>query len=267
LLTGAARATNAPMITGLDHVAIGVRDWHSSLDQYVQLLGSPASALAEVAGQRAALFELSNTRILLLDGAEAEGVLALGLATADLQAALLQLTAARMTGAVQVSTTDQPAQLAQLPAERTRGLPVRLCERPSRALSAADSFGHDRVEALDHVVVRSADPDHAVGLYRDALGIRLALDRSLLGTRMLFFRTGAVTLELIADLSPQAGAAADSFYGLAYRVRDLEQAHARLSAAGFELSEPRVGRKAGTRVFSVRSCGVPTLFIRDASRD
>jgi hypothetical protein len=83
---------------------------------------------------------------------------------------------------------------------------------------------------------------------------------------MLFFRTGGVTLELIADAT--AGAA-DSFYGLAYRVRDLEAAHARLTAAGFVLTEPRVGRKSGTHVFSVRSstCGVPTLFIRDASRD
>jgi catechol 2,3-dioxygenase-like lactoylglutathione lyase family enzyme len=130
---------------------------------------------------------------------------------------------------------------------------------------AANSFAADTVEALDHVVIRSAAPEQAVALYGGALGIRLALDRQLAGTRMLFFRTAGVTLELIQD--PAAGAV-DSFYGVAYRVRDLAAAHARLTAAGFALTEPRAGRKAGTQVFSVRSSTsrVPTLFIRDPSR-
>lgn len=61
----------------------------------------------------------------------------------------------------------------------------------------------------------------------------------------------------------------DLFYGLAYRVREIEAAHARLRASGFELSQIRAGNKPGTRVFSVRdgTFGVPTLILRDPARD
>jgi hypothetical protein len=52
-------------------------------------------------------------------------------------------------------------------------------------------------------------------------------------------------------------------------VQDIDAAHARMSQAGLDVSELRTGRKPGTRVFSVRqgTCGVPTLILRDPSRD
>jgi catechol 2,3-dioxygenase-like lactoylglutathione lyase family enzyme len=244
------------MIKGLDHVAIAVEDFSAAVEQYTLLLGLPASAVSDAPGQRAALFALSNARVLLIErDTRRDGVEALGLSVADGS----QLSAAELPGH---PGEIGGAKLWALP----HALPLRLVARANAVLPAATSFATDSVEALDHVVIRSAAPDDAVALYNGTLGIRLALDRVLGGVRMLFFRTGGVTLELIADAS--AGAA-DSFYGLAYRVRDLEAAHARLTAAGFVLTERRVGRKAGTHVFSVRSstCGVPTLFIRDASRD
>ncbi|HTU59222.1 MAG TPA: VOC family protein [Polyangiales bacterium] len=248
------------MIKGLDHVAIAVEDFDAAVEQYRLLLGIHASDACGVPGQRAALFALSNSRILLLEAdTRLDGVEALGLAVADGE----QLTAAEVH--------SHPAQIGgaklwALPHDETRALTLRLVARADAALPAAASFATNSVDALDHVVIRSAAPDDAVALYNGALGIRLALDKVLGGVRMLFFRTGGVTIELIADASASA---ADSFYGLAYRVRDLAAAHARLTAAGFVLTEPRVGRKSGTHVFSVRSstCGVPTLFIRDASRD
>jgi catechol 2,3-dioxygenase-like lactoylglutathione lyase family enzyme len=252
------------MIKGLDHVAIAVEDFTAAVEQYTLLLGVPASAASEAPGQRAALFALSNARILLVEAdTRLDGVEALGLSVADGEQAVSQLSAAELPGH---PGEIGGAKLWALPQDATRALPLRLVARTNAVLPAANSFATNSVDALDHVVIRSAAPDDAVALYNGALGIRLALDRVLGGVRMLFFRTGGVTLELIADAS--AGAA-DSFYGLAYRVRDLAAAHARLTAAGFVLTEARVGRKSGTHVFSVRSstCGVPTLFIRDASRD
>jgi catechol 2,3-dioxygenase-like lactoylglutathione lyase family enzyme len=248
------------MIKGLDHVAIAVEDFPAAVEQYTLLLGGQASAVSEAPGQRAALFALSNARILLLErDTRLDGVEALGLSVADGEQTVSQLSAAELPG-------HPGAKLWALPHAATRTLTLRLVARANAVLPAATGFATDSVESLDHVVIRSAAPDDAVALYNGALGVRLALDRVLGGVRMLFFRTGGVTLELIADAS--AGAA-DSFYGLAYRVRDLEAAHSRLTAAGFVLTEPRIGRKSGTHVFSVRSstCGVPTLFIRDASRD
>src|SRR5947199_163554 len=83
----------------------------------------------------------------------------------------------------------------------------------------------------------------AIELYGEGLGIRLALDRELAGTRMLFFRTGGVTIEVVRDAN--AGDT-DIFYGVAYRVRDIAAAHARMRAAGLDVSEVRDGRKPGT---------------------
>jgi catechol 2,3-dioxygenase-like lactoylglutathione lyase family enzyme len=120
--------------------------------------------------------------------------------------------------------------------------------------------------ALDHVVIRTALPDAAVALYGTGLGVRLALDRELGGTRMLFFRVGGVTLEVVHD--PALGAE-DVLWGAAYRVRDIEAAHARMAADGRALGEIKRGQKPGTHVFSVRdgTCAVPTLFLRDPARE
>jgi catechol 2,3-dioxygenase-like lactoylglutathione lyase family enzyme len=255
------------MITGLDYVAIAVENFSAAVEQYTLLLGRPASGTSEVPAKRAALFELRNSRILLLEAdARLDGVHALGLAVANVTQSAAQLAAA---GIASTPLHDHPAgqqQVWELPADKTRNLPLQLVERTTPILPAANSFAPDHVEALDHVVIRTAAPDDSITLYSGTLGIRLALDRVLGGVRMLFFRTGGVTLEVVTDAST---AVADTFYGLAYRVRDLEATHVRLTAAGFTLTEPRVGRKSGTHVFSVRSstCGVPTLFIRDASRD
>jgi catechol 2,3-dioxygenase-like lactoylglutathione lyase family enzyme len=116
------------------------------------------------------------------------------------------------------------------------------------------------------VVVRTSDADAAIALYGAGLGIRLALDRNVGPARMLFFRIGGVTIEVVVD--PGVGPA-DAFAGLAYRVRDLDAAHARVRAAGLDASDVRDGMKPGTRVFTIRSgtCGVPTLVLRDPSRD
>ena len=75
-----------------------------------------------------------------------------------------------------------------------------------------------------------------------------------------------MTLEVGQDPSRADG---DGLYGAAYRARDLVAAHARLQRAGFDVSEVRDGRKPGTQVMTVRDapCGVPTLLLRDPSRD
>jgi hypothetical protein len=46
-------------------------------------------------------------------------------------------------------------------------------------------------------------------------------------------------------------------------VPDIARAHARVRAAGIEVSDIRTGRRPGTRIFTVRShtCGVPTIMI------
>ena len=88
----------------------------------------------------------------------------------------------------------------------------------------------------------------------------------------MFFRIGGVTVEVAAALNGAGGTPPlearatdeqDRLYGMTYRVRSIEAAHARLSAASVDVSEVRTGRRPGTRVCTVRnsSCGVPTLMI------
>ncbi len=121
---------------------------------------------------------------------------------------------------------------------------------------------------VDHVVLQTRAAEDCIALYRDRLGIRLALDRDVpdWGGRMLFFRAGKMTLEVIANAD--TGPEPPRFWGVAFQCADIEAEHARLSAAGVELSEIRKGRKPGTRVATVKShcLGLPTLLIEPAPR-
>jgi catechol 2,3-dioxygenase-like lactoylglutathione lyase family enzyme len=149
-----------------------------------------------------------------------------------------------------------------------QGLPVAFETRtipPSRPGAIA------AVEAIDHVVVFTPNPARAIALWRDQRGLRLAFDREFpeRKVRLLFFRSGGITLELASALPAPADAdGIDRFYGVSYRVPDLASRRAALLAAGFDVSDMRPGNKAGTRVASVRAgtAGVPTLLLEESVR-
>jgi catechol 2,3-dioxygenase-like lactoylglutathione lyase family enzyme len=147
-----------------------------------------------------------------------------------------------------------------------------LCVRVGPPLETdAPAASHDAVDAIDHVVVHSPDLDRARALWRDRLGLRLALDREFpaRGLRMLFFRSHGVTLEFVGTLTrPVDPGGPDRLYGIAYRVVDLEACCARLLAGGIDVGTIRPGHKPGTSVATVRSGteGVPTLLLRAVER-
>ena len=155
------------------------------------------------------------------------------------------------------------APVAALASDLFNGLTVAV-EPESIPVSPAAA---GNVEAIDHVVVQSDDPDRAIGLWRDRMGLRLALDRVFedRGLRLVFFRSGGITLEYA---SPHPASAEprprDRFYGLSYRVRDLARHRERLLASGLDVSAVRVGIRPGTSVATVRSgtAGVPTLLLQ-----
>ena len=132
-----------------------------------------------------------------------------------------------------------------------------LLEAPVRSRSPR---GTDRVE------INTAAPDRALAFYGAKLGLRLAMDRTNpdWGVRLIFFRTGSLTIEIAQRLSdPEDTAKPDRFWGLTWAVADIEAARRRLTGAGFDVSEIRKGRKPGSHVFTVRNgtMNVPTLFI------
>jgi catechol 2,3-dioxygenase-like lactoylglutathione lyase family enzyme len=279
------------MFTGLDHVTLVVRDLDQASVQYERLLGRPPIWRGEhpALGTEAAIFGLANTAVELLApkaGAlesqglrerlevHGEGVLSLTFAVQDAEEAYRALRARGLRVAPPEEGEAQGLDGAQrtfrtleLSRRSTRGIPVFGVERPDAgALRAQGAPLADAAEALDHVAIRTSDADAVKSVYGDGLGLRLALDRDFGPMRMLFFRTGGVTLEFVQDASVGAD---DAFYGLAFRVRDIEGAHARLSRHGFDLNAVRAGNKPGTQVFTVRSGthGVPTLIIRDPARE
>ncbi|HZR81301.1 MAG TPA: VOC family protein [Candidatus Binatia bacterium] len=153
-----------------------------------------------------------------------------------------------------------------------RGAPEAAGEpTPDRGGSVRDtSPAPDAIRAIDHVVIASSHAERAIALWRDRLGLRQALDREFpeRGLRMLFFRTGGVTLEIVTAIGAADASARDLLNGVAYEVADLAACRARLLAAGLDVSGVRDGNKRGTRVATVRSRteGVPTLLIEHVDR-
>jgi catechol 2,3-dioxygenase-like lactoylglutathione lyase family enzyme len=161
-----------------------------------------------------------------------------------------------------------------LDAATTGGLNILLAAPPRDGkpwpLSEATHGEAAAVSALDHVVVRTPNPDRALAIYGAKLGLDLRLDRSNpdWGARQLFFRCGEALVEFGASLKTPASDAPDTCGGLAWRVDDPAAVHARLSADGWDVSDLRQGRKPGTQVFTVRSGapGLPTLMIQQTER-
>jgi catechol 2,3-dioxygenase-like lactoylglutathione lyase family enzyme len=126
------------------------------------------------------------------------------------------------------------------------------------------------ISSLDHIVVRTPNPERAIAFYAGRLGLDLRLDRSnpKWGARLLFFRCGDLVVEIAHDLKKGVSDEPDQLWGLSWRVPDIGAAHRRLKAAGLEVTEPRDGRRPGSQVCSVKNGteGVPTILIGGVGR-
>jgi catechol 2,3-dioxygenase-like lactoylglutathione lyase family enzyme len=284
------------MLTSLDHLVIAVRDLEAATATYTGLFGRAPSWHGSHPGWGTAnvLFRLSNTYVELLSAVQAgaladalrahleqrgEGPYALAFGTADGAACADALRARGLAAAAPVdgsgrddaSGTERRWRNIFLSRYDTRGVQVFAIEHlsPADALPLAPAAGDAAatVSGVDHVVIMTADPEAAIALYRDQLGLRLAFDRAFTerGVRLLFFRIGGITVELAATLGEQSsdGSAPDRFWGISYRVADVAAARARIAGAGFDVSDVRPGHKPGTQVCTVRreTHGVATLLI------
>jgi catechol 2,3-dioxygenase-like lactoylglutathione lyase family enzyme len=236
------------VIVGLDHIGLALADPESAARAYEGLMGA-----APTTGDRRR-FQLSNMALEIIAGGEAP-VFSLGFAADDLT------ETARLLERRGIASEN-----GRLSAAATHGVAVTLvAKRSTPSLAARPDAPH----ALDHVVIRTPDPERAVALYGGRLGLDLRLDRSnpQWGSRLLFFRCGGAVVEIGADLKAPVSDGPDRITGLAWRVVDPAAAQARLAAAGLDVSPVRAGRKPGTMVFTVRSGvpGAPALMLGGAS--
>jgi len=115
--------------------------------------------------------------------------------------------------------------------------------------------------ALDHLVLTTNKSDDLINLYEKELGIRLALDQFVekWGGRMLFFRTGQATIEVI-DNKVEGN---DKFWGLAWKTKDIRKKREYLVENGFNVSDVKDGRKKDTLVATVKfdEIKIPTLLV------
>lgn len=240
------------MITGLDHIALEVADVAGAAASYAAVLGRQA-----IGGR----LQLDNTALVLLPRATTASSDAMAVIGLVLSAADVAETARRLSRRALPASGAPGEHRYDIAPDATHGVAIGVVAARE---SAAPAASHD-IAGLDHVVVRTPDPERAVALYGGRLGLDLRLDRSnpAYGSRMLFFVCGGLVVEVTHDLAAGIGTGPDVVRGLAWRARDIEVAHARMQAASVEVSQLRSGRRPGTQVFTVKShtAGVPTLVI------
>ena len=292
-----APAAAPPIVHALDHVVVAVRDLDAAVAAYRVLLGRAPAWRAEAHGGGATVvtFALANVAVELMApsgsgataerlaavlDAQGEGLASLAFATTDIERAHRRLARLGLDPEPITDGASTDAETgARRPWRRTRAAAaathgVRLFFLQQAPLPASRPLVAEpaAVSGLDHVVIRTPDPERATALYGARLALDMRLDRSnpAWGARLLFFRCGDLIVELAHDLRTGVGAGPDRLWGLSWRVPDADAARARLRAAGLDVSEVRAGRKPGTRVLTLRdgTCGVPTLLLeRDAARD
>ena len=128
--------------------------------------------------------------------------------------------------------------------------------------AAPDPYGF----ALDHIGIVTTDPDAALALHRDLLGMTVLRDEQLPrpGLRAILLGLGTTRVELLVPQRDETPVArflerrGPGIHHLAYLAPDLDEATARLVAAGLEPLTPAPEAGLGgtlTLFFHPRSTG------------
>jgi catechol 2,3-dioxygenase-like lactoylglutathione lyase family enzyme len=277
------------MITGLDHVLLVCPSIDDGEAAYSTLLGrDPHWRSHDPGGSATVIFQLANTaleimapvgggplarRLHSLIDEDGPGLKSLVFGTDDINETRREFDRRSLkpdevaTGESVDPSTGRVRYWSRIRLDdhATHGVRIFTLQRRQPDPVRARAPGPGAVSELDHVVVNTPNPDRAAALYGARLGLRLALDRSNpdWDMRLMFFRTGALTVELAHRLSDGIGNQPDKLYGLSWRVDDIEAAHARLTRAKLPVSPVRTGRRPGTRVFTVKdgTMNTPTLIL------
>ena len=232
------------VIRSFDRIVIAVPGLTAAMADYQPLLGAKFWSLPADAGRPRAWLGLANV-VLELHEQAVERAAIIGLVF-----------------------TGDAAPTTRVEVKNARQLAVSICDGRE-----TEYFRRDHPEAqnpalkVDHLVLRTADAEACISLFSVGLGIRLALDKNApqWGGRMLFFRVGKLTLEVIEpkENKPEN----DHFWGIAFQCPDISATAVQLRQCGVELSEVRQGRKPGTEVATVKSHAltIPTLLIQPSS--
>ena len=280
------------MIENVDHIIIAVEDLESAEDNYTKIFGiEPVwRGFHNELGTSNVLFNFENTYLELLAatgsgiGADmvnntiekkGDGLLGLVLGTKNIKAFRERISgfgfplSESAEGEGESEQNERRKWLYQfLPQEITRGIFSFVIEHKSKDLPFVER-DKSSVRKLEQVVVKTSDCDGFIKVYKDFFGIRLALDSFVEAwkKRMLFFRLNKTTIEVIEEKNGEV-VPIDSLWGLAWGVRDINQARERLIEQNIEVSDIKPGVKKDTLVATIKSHtnNVPTLLIEHIKR-
>ena len=276
------------MFTHLDHLIVAVDDLEAAAENYQKLFGMKPvwSGEHKELGTSNALFAFKNTYFELLSatgeglGADlvnhylnqsGEGLIGIVFATDDIKKAKSSLeeqgfNMPDISSGEGINSSDQQVRRWKnlfLPPELSRGLFSFIIEHTEGALPSPMAYEPSSPHSLDHVVINTNDADSFIDIYKDAFGIRLALDKTIehWKKRMLFFRLSKTTIEVIEEQNDQE--TADTLWGLAWNVASIEETHKRLLGEGVDITPIKKGIKDKTLVATINSHthNVPTLLI------
>lgn len=260
------------MIDAISRIRIAVPNLEQGIAEYSQLLQQQSVWHGVIKGPAlevdASWFVLANTLLELYHAPEIDKARITGLVLRCNDANALDLPAEQTSVHYCRGDESVVAPWWKLDSRQARGLDVFVEQGELQQALLVDvdqpESATQSIDRVDHVVLYTADADDCIGLFGEkGLGIRLALDQTVpeWGGRMVFFRTGKLTLEIIAPDKGLPGE--DYFWGIAYQSADLNELHSDLTTAGVQLSPVRKGRKPDTLVASVKShdMGIPTLMV------
>lgn len=265
------------MITAVNHVALAADDPERAAADYELVFGRKPQAYSGDDGRTLHRFQLDNIAFEITRAAAgAAGLHRVGFEVVDMAATVRKFSRRgldceaplgehwRAGGGAAIERTVTPISSAT-----THGVGIALVAT-TRADTVSPAPAAQAVAAIDHLVVRSPNPERSIALYGGRLGLDFALDRTNAdwGSRLLFFLCGGVRVQIGHSLAKGISDEPDQFSGLAWRVGDAAAAQRRLQGSGVQTSEAKKGRRPGSQVLTVRShtCNVPTIFLSETPR-
>ena len=281
------------MITGIDHLVLLCPEISAAVAAYERLLGTPPVWQSDVpAGASSALFRSGKTGLEILapagSGALGDRLNQLlaehgpGLQTLVFESNSIEsdhrIFKRRglspediVSGASTDRSTEKHRQWRRfrLNDAATGGVRTFVLQHIDKESLPVAKPSAGALYEIDHVVITTHRPDRALGFFGARLGLELLLDRQNKeqSSRLLVFRAGDSGVE-VASRGEAGDEVPDRMWGITWKTRDIDAAHARLIAEGLDISDVRVGARPGTRVCTVRdgTLGIPTLVVAGDNR-
>ncbi len=245
-----------PIITGIDAIVICVLEMSDAIRDITAVVGrEPVRRTLNEA-----IYKLANIQLILRSSAVNSGICELRFSVETIARAHKRFS---RLGMYDESAQEIASGAFRLQPENSRGLSLSFTEAVPQLETCADDSS--KITKLDHLVIASSNIDLTAALLGARLGLsmRAEVRNPKWDACLQFFRCGDSIIEVYQSLSVEQVSDRDSFYGLCWQANNIDLTHARLLNSEVEVSGIRVGRKPGTRVFTVRDhvIGVPTLVV------